>query len=249
MNENTTKLINFFKNYDNDTTKSLTKKEERKLIDSLVVENPDKLKELLIVHNIRLVFKIAKRYSTSTPDFDEMVARGIEGLVYSTTKFDYSKNTKFSTYASKWIKKRILEEFNTRASKSKKLKKLESQQKSLNNSMYENTLSHYECSNEQNDYSLSSNSYDSSSAIQSLYESDKAYLIKEIECLVDEKLDFSENESTVYTRLILEGEPVKHVAKDLNLSVHNTMRLKNKVIEDIQTALKEKFNCELNELY
>jgi DNA-directed RNA polymerase specialized sigma subunit len=68
--------------------KTLNKKEERAMIEKYVAENnEDELRKLLAMHNIRLVFSIAKRYCKRTRDFDNMVAKGLFGLVYAANTF------------------------------------------------------------------------------------------------------------------------------------------------------------------
>ena len=69
--------------------KTLSKKEERKIIEKYFSEDrEDELIELLIMHNIRLVFSIAKRYCKETCDFDDMVAKGMYGLVFAANTFN-----------------------------------------------------------------------------------------------------------------------------------------------------------------
>lgn len=40
----------------------------------------DRLNELLVMHNIRLVFNFAKGYMSKTDDYDTMVQDGMRGL-------------------------------------------------------------------------------------------------------------------------------------------------------------------------
>lgn len=69
--------------------KTLTKKEERKIIEKYFIEDrEEELIELLIMHNIRMVFSIAKRYCKETRDFDNMVAKGLYGLVFAANTFN-----------------------------------------------------------------------------------------------------------------------------------------------------------------
>lgn len=66
------------------------------------------------MHNIKLVFNIAKKYMSMTNDFDGLVMNGVKGLAEAATRFDITKNIKFVTYAHWWVRKYILETFDKR---------------------------------------------------------------------------------------------------------------------------------------
>lgn len=69
--------------------KTLTKSEERSMIDKYLAEgNEDELRKLLVMHNIRLVFSIAKKYCKDTRDFDNMMAKGLFGLTVAANRFN-----------------------------------------------------------------------------------------------------------------------------------------------------------------
>lgn len=71
-------------------------------------ENGEKeLKEILINSNLRLVVSIAKRYLGNGVAFLDLIQEGNEGLMKAVDKFDASKDYKFSTYATWWIKQAI----------------------------------------------------------------------------------------------------------------------------------------------
>lgn len=65
-------------------------------------------REQLINSNLRLVFSVAKKFSKSQYDFNDLICEGNVGLVIAVDKFDSDKNVKFSTYAVYWIKEKIL---------------------------------------------------------------------------------------------------------------------------------------------
>ena len=64
-------------------------------------------RERLILSNIRLVFKLADRYSHSRLDRDDLVQEGLIGLMKAIDKFDYTLGYCFSTYATFWIQQKI----------------------------------------------------------------------------------------------------------------------------------------------
>ena len=65
-------------------------------------------KRKLIQANLRLVVSIAKKYTGQGVLFMDLVQEGSLGLIKAAEKFDYSKNCKFSTYATWWIKQTIM---------------------------------------------------------------------------------------------------------------------------------------------
>jgi RNA polymerase primary sigma factor len=92
-----------------------------KEISSISILTPDQEKELaqkiangdtearkkMIVSNLRLVVSIAKRYIGRNLPLLDLIEEGNLGLIRAVDKFDYKMGTKFSTYASCWIKQSI----------------------------------------------------------------------------------------------------------------------------------------------
>ena len=95
--------------------KILSVEEEDKL--AIEIENGnEEARETLIVHNLRLVMSIAHslgghRGSHSSLEFEDIVQQGYYGLIKAVDLYDRKKGTRFSTYATYWIKAEILEIF------------------------------------------------------------------------------------------------------------------------------------------
>ena len=61
----------------------------------------------LIKANLRLVISIAKKYIGKGIEIDDLIQEGNLGLMQAARKFDPSKGTRFSTYATWWIRQAI----------------------------------------------------------------------------------------------------------------------------------------------
>lgn len=66
-----------------------------------------RFKNELISKNLRLVVSRAKQYVNRGLDFEDLIQEGNIGLIKAVDKFDSSKNTKISTYATWWIDQSI----------------------------------------------------------------------------------------------------------------------------------------------
>lgn len=75
----------------------------------LKLENGDeKARETLIVHNLRLVVYIAKKFESTGVGTEDLISIGTLGLIKAVNTFRLSKNIKLATYASRCIENEIL---------------------------------------------------------------------------------------------------------------------------------------------
>jgi RNA polymerase sporulation-specific sigma factor len=65
-------------------------------------------RETLIVHNLRLVVYIAKKFETSGVCMEDLISIGTIGLIKAVNTFCPDKNIKLATYASRCIENEIL---------------------------------------------------------------------------------------------------------------------------------------------
>ena len=85
----------------------LSKDEEQKAF-ALLEKDEKKARELLIIHNLRLVVYIAKKFETTGIGIEDLVSIGTIGLIKAVKTFKPDKNIKLATYASRCIENEIL---------------------------------------------------------------------------------------------------------------------------------------------
>lgn len=69
--------------------------------------NNTRARNKLVVHNLRLVLKIANWYRGRGLDYDDLVQEGNIGLMTAAERYDGRKGFQFSTYSSWWIRQGI----------------------------------------------------------------------------------------------------------------------------------------------
>lgn len=95
---------NFYINGPENLPPPLSSEKEQQLLES----RNDKDKELLIIHNLRLVVYIAKKFDSSGVNIEDLISIGTIGLIKAVNTFCPEKNIKLATYASRCIENEIL---------------------------------------------------------------------------------------------------------------------------------------------
>ena len=85
----------------------ISKDKEYEILRSDTLTQNEKV-NLLVKHNVRLVSKVARKY-THIAEYDDMMQEGCIGLSKAAEKFDTTKDIKFCTYAYFWVFKSIQE--------------------------------------------------------------------------------------------------------------------------------------------
>ena len=87
----------------------LTRAEETEAFAALAAGDPA-ARETLILHNLRLVVYIAKKFESSSPAAspDDLISIGTIGLIKAVSAFHPEKNIKLATFASRCIENEIL---------------------------------------------------------------------------------------------------------------------------------------------
>ena len=65
-------------------------------------------KEELILHNMRLVAHVAKKYQGSEDEVEDLISIGTIGLIKAVSTFDYNYGNRFATYAIRCIENELL---------------------------------------------------------------------------------------------------------------------------------------------
>ncbi len=81
--------------------------EEQELLSHFETKNKY-VKEKLIIHNLRLVVYIARKFDSNSTNVEDLISIGTIGLIKAVNTFCPDKNIKLATYASRCIENEIL---------------------------------------------------------------------------------------------------------------------------------------------
>ena len=96
----------------------LSQEEEKECLQKLK-QGDLKAKEMLILHNMRLVAHVAKKYQNDEDEIEDLISIGTIGLLKAVSSFDYNFGNRFATYAIRCIENELLMYF--RKSKKRKM--------------------------------------------------------------------------------------------------------------------------------
>lgn len=85
----------------------LTQEQEIEYFELMKTGN-EQARQKLILHNLRLVAHIVRKYYSGSKSQEDLISVGSIGLVKAVDSFDGDKRTKFATYAAKCIQNEIL---------------------------------------------------------------------------------------------------------------------------------------------
>ena len=88
----------------------LSDEEERECF-RLCREGDEKAREKLIVHNLRLVAHIVKKYYITCKNQEDLISIGTIGLIKAVDSFDSANGARFATYAGRCLQNTILSQW------------------------------------------------------------------------------------------------------------------------------------------
>lgn len=84
----------------------LSEQEERQLARKCAQGDEEAIRKM-VSSNLRLVVSVAKGYAGRGVSLMDLIQEGSIGLLAAARKFDYTKDCRFSTYATKWIRQGV----------------------------------------------------------------------------------------------------------------------------------------------
>ena len=113
--------ISFFGSYSNEMfPPPLSNKIEKEYI--IKMKNGDMdARNKLILHNLRLVAHIVKKFETSNEDIDDLIGIGTVGLIKGIDTYSIDKKVKLTTYAAKCAENEILMHFRSNKKNNKNI--------------------------------------------------------------------------------------------------------------------------------
>ena len=84
----------------------LTPEEERELAQRTAAGDEEAIRKM-VNSNLRLVVSVAREYAGRGVPLLDLIQEGSIGLLAAAKKFDYTRDFRFSTYATKWIRQGV----------------------------------------------------------------------------------------------------------------------------------------------
>ncbi|NLJ90365.1 MAG: RNA polymerase sporulation sigma factor SigK [Clostridiales bacterium] len=116
MNPNYIEVLSSLKSFPH----PLNAKEEAEIIRKCKAGDKE-ARDILVIHNLRLVAHIVKKYYNSNRDIDDLISIGTIGLIKAIDTFDPDKGIRLATYASRCIDNELLMMFRSGKKQSKEV--------------------------------------------------------------------------------------------------------------------------------
>lgn len=235
-NQNTTKLIAELKKAAKQYP-TLSKEEEDSLIEKHKHDR-QKLNDLLFMHNVRIVFNIAKKYMSKTDDFDSMVQDGMLGLAIAASNFDITRGVKFITYATPWIKKKVLERF---YSKEHEVIKRSTSLNAPSSGSKTNDNDDPDLENYVNEY-LDPTACSIKSLRNQISSNEQVQLCADLYDELDNRKDVTDVEKNIFVDLFYNREKARDLVLKYNVTVKDIANAKDKILKIMKSQLAMKYD-------
>ena len=235
-NQNTTKLIAELKKAASQYP-TLSKDEEAEMI-AKNKNDREKLNDLLFMHNIRIVFNIAKKYMSKTDDFDSMVQDGMLGLAIAANNSDISRGTKFITYAMPWIKKKVLERFYVKENEI--TKRSVSLNAPVSSGSKVNDNDNGDLEDYVNEY-IDPSTYTIPSAHYVVEHNEHTQLCADLYDAIDKRDDLTDIEKKMFVDLFYNREKSRDVQMKYGMTSKDVANAKMKILKIMKNQLAEKY--------
>lgn len=183
-------------------------------------------KNSLVEHNLRLVAHIAKKYSNTGKNPDDLISIGTIGLIKAVNTYKKGKSVRLATYAAKCIENEILMSIRT----SKKIKT----EVSLNEPI----------GTDKDGNEISFNDILGTDADAILEDIDQKIQVKKLYRAISELLTERERRVIVMRFGLNGGSPrtQREVAKEIGISRSYISRIEKKAIQKLQEAFREELS-------
>ena len=235
-NQNTTKLIAELKKAAAQYP-TLSKEEEDEMI-AKNKHNRQKLNDLLFMHNVRIVFNIAKAYVSKTNDFDSMVQDGMLGLAIAASNFDIDRGVKFITYATPWVKKKVLERFYT---KEHKIIKHSVSLNAPSSSSKTNDNDDPDLENYVNDY-LDPSICSIKSLRNQISSNEQVQLCADLYNEIDNRKDLTDVEKNIFIDMFYNREKARDIQLKYGVTSKDIASAKDKILKIMRSQLALKYD-------
>ncbi len=201
----------------------LSAEDERKYFE-LASKGDEKAREKLILHNMRLVAHIVKKYYSNIKEQDDLISIGTIGLIKGIDSFKGEKGAKFATYAGKCIQNEILMYFRSQ----KKLNNETSINDSIDVDKDGNPLTYMEILSEEDNIA---ETIDRSIKL--------SVMMRAIETVLDER-EREIIEKRYGLKTSSEELPQREVAKQLGISRSYVSRIEKTALGKIESYMRKK---------
>ncbi len=189
----------------------------------LMANGDNSAREKLILHNLRLVAHIVKKYYSSVKEQDDLISIGTIGLIKAIDSFKAEKGARFATYGGKCIQNEILMHFRAQ----KKLLNETSMDDSIDVDKDGNPLTYMEILSEDDN------------VLETVDKSIRlSVMMKAIENALDER-----EKKIIEKRYGLKGGgelPQREVAKQLGISRSYVSRIEKNALEKIESYMRQR---------